>query len=132
METNYDDLSVSSNLKDEDFKNITKMICKLFSLWNITETEQANLLGHISPSELHKYQQSDAWFHSEQDISRAVLLLNTHKNLRILYPQNSVCYGFVKRPNERLKGSSPLEIMLDFGTEGIEIVYKLTQFYLAR
>lgn len=132
METQYDDLLVASNFNDEDFKNITKMTLKLFALWNLTETEQANLLGNINLSELHKYQDNDAWIQSEQDITKAMLLLNIHKNLRILYPHNpEILYGFVKNKNTRLNGSTPLQMMLEFGTDGIEMVHKLTQYYLS-
>ena len=62
------------------------------------QTEQANLLGNIHLSELYKYQNNEACIQSEQDIMKAMLMLNIHNNFRILYSHNlELLYCFVNK-----------------------------------
>lgn len=47
-------------------------------------------------------------------------LLAIHKNLRLLYPQNSeLLYGWVTMRNQKFDGRTPLEVMIEDGSLGI-------------
>jgi hypothetical protein len=105
----------------------TANIIQLFKHWDLKIEEQCNLLGGISPQQLHKFKNGKAHISGRDTLERVGNLLGIHKSLRILYPYNkSVVYQWIKAKNKKLHNLSPLEIMLSEGYIGIAQIRKLS------
>lgn len=113
---------------DRDFllKN-TRNIMALFKRWELTNPQQIELLGEISPAQLDKFKNGTACISGRDTIERVGNLLGIHKSLRILFPRNrEVVYKWVKARNKKLHNLSPLEVMLEYGYLGIAQVRRYT------
>ncbi|ELB2861400.1 DUF2384 domain-containing protein [Vibrio alginolyticus] len=90
------------------------MLIRLFSLWNLDDTQQAVLMGLVG-----------------EDEYAGVLLLQIHAMLRLLYPNHPVRYDWVMRSNSHLDGARPIDIMLG-GASGILQIRDLIKIQLLR
>jgi len=105
---------------------LTKMIMRLFELWNLTTQEQLQLLG-LEPnarSTLARYRQPGAAFGSGRDfMDRVSQLLNIHKSLRLIFPHNpELVYQWPKSPNQVFGNKTPVQVMQEYGFSGVLMV----------
>ncbi|ACM20542.1 hypothetical protein Geob_2188 [Geotalea daltonii FRC-32] len=101
---------------------MAKLITRLFDLWDISTSDQLNLLGlsETSRSLLSKYRRGEPLPPSRDVQDRVGWLLAIHKALRLLYPQNEeLRYSWVTRRNLAFNNMKPLDLMLDEGIIGI-------------
>ena len=94
--------------------DINRMLIRLFSLWNLDDTQQGVLMGVVG-----------------EDEYAGVLLLQIHAMLRLLYPNHPVRYDWVMRSNSRLDGARPIDIMLG-APSGIQQIRDLLKAQLLR
>ncbi len=110
------------------------MVVVLFDLWQIPVSEQAALLGFsgASRSTLARYRKGAALEDNVDLLGRVGHLLGIHKALRIIFPANhDLAYRWVRTPNRRFAGKSPLEIMRG-GYEGLLAVRRYLDFERGR
>lgn len=90
---------------------ITKMLMKLFALWQITTVDQAALLNR-SLSTIRRYQNGGCFADVQDMHDRVASLLGVHKSLRIVYPHNrDLVYRWVSTTNKAFDGKAPIELM---------------------
>ena len=90
---------------------LTKMIMRLFDLWQIPIVDQAALLNR-SLSTIRRYQNGGCFADGEDIQDRVGNLLGIHKNLGILYPHNrDIVYRWVSARNQAFDGKTPIETM---------------------
>ncbi len=112
---------------EEDRKAIAVLIMNLFKRWELSQTDQLNLLG-LNPGNktaLLRYKQEGALKNSHDLLHRTTLLLSIHSSLGTLYPtpeSRDMKYSWIREPNGILKGKIPLEIMKTDGIIGINLV----------
>lgn len=100
---------------------LTKMIMRLFDLWQIPIVDQAALLNR-SLSTIRRYQNEGYFADSEDMQDRVGNLLGIHKNLGILYPYNrDIVYRWISARNQAFDGKTPIELMRT-GLKGIVAV----------
>lgn len=104
----------------------SKMIMKLFELWQLTTEEQLELLGkdRHARANLTRYRQPGANFGSNRDLlDRVGHLLAIHKSLRIIFPHNrELVYLWPKTPNRYFEHKTPIEVMQEYGYIGLLMV----------
>lgn len=77
-----------------------KMIRKLFSHWELSESECSQLMPNTD--------------------TETALLLEIHSMLRVLYPYDKeLCYSWMKCPNRAFGDRAPLEAMLNGDSQGV-------------
>ncbi len=94
--------------------NTHKMISRLFEQWELDDTQKSTLLAMI-----------------DDDGSTAMLLLQIHAMLRLLYPDPPLRYEWVMLGNRELSGARPIDLMLA-GSEGIRKIDKTLRMQLQR
>lgn len=100
---------------------LTKMVMKLFTLWQLTTADQAILLNR-SLSSVRRYQKGGCFADGNEIFDRVGYLLRIHKYLRMLYPHNPVIiYRWVSADNKAFAGKPALEVMKQ-GFAGLKTV----------
>ncbi|MEZ9919684.1 antitoxin Xre/MbcA/ParS toxin-binding domain-containing protein [Vibrio breoganii] len=94
--------------------DINRMLTRLFSLWNLDDTQQIVLTGIVG-----------------EDEYVSILLLQIHAMLGLLYPNHPVRYDWVMRSNRCLGGARPIDVMLG-GASGIQQIRDLLKVQLLR
>ncbi len=93
---------------------LAKMVMRLFEHWGLSTGEQGHLLGlseNPRPT-LNRYKKGGALANNVDLIGRVGHLLGIHKSLRIIFPHDrDLVYRWVKQPNRRFEGQTPLKIM---------------------
>lgn len=108
---------------------LTKMVMRLFDLWQIPSTDQAALLNR-SLGSIRRYRSGGCISDEEEMFDRVATLLRIHKNLRILYPYNQdLVYSWVSYQNQALGGAKPIEIMKE-GLDGLKRVMGYLDYQL--
>lgn len=110
---------------DEELRALTKMIMKLFELWELNTQEQLELLGHHpnSRSNLTRYRDGHAFSSNRDLMERVGNLLGIHKSLRIIFPHNrDLVYQWPKAPNKIFDNKTPIQIMQEYGFMGLVLV----------
>lgn len=114
---------------------LARQVMKLFELWELSTMDQAALLG-LSPdsrSALSRYRKGEPLAPSRDLLERAGHLLAIHKALRIAFPHNrDLVYRWVRAPNRRFGGRSPLDVMREQGYLGIVAVRRYLDFERGR
>nr|WP_320050057.1 MbcA/ParS/Xre antitoxin family protein [uncultured Desulfuromonas sp.] len=93
---------------------LTQLIIRLFELWELSDEDQAALLGLSAKSRttLNRYRRGSPMANSMDLIDRAGYLLSIHRSLRILYPRNrNLAYAWISKPNKRFNNKSPLSVI---------------------
>lgn len=119
----------------ESRERLARMLVQLFDHWRLAAPEQAALLGLSaqSRSTLARYRRGEPLADSADLLARAGHLLGIHKALRLLFPHDrDLAYGWVRAPNRRFGGVSPLELMKRHGYEGILAVRRYLDFERGR
>ncbi len=115
----------------DERKKLTKMVTRLFELWDLSTADQLELLGlsRTSRSQLSKYRKGGALPSSRDMLDRIGWLLSIHKSLRLLYPRNeNIRYAWVNRQNQMLNEQRPLDVMKEQGLIGIASVARYLDF----
>lgn len=120
------------NLHDkESRRRLTKMVLRLFDLWQLTSSDQASMLGlsTVGRTTVSRYRNGKSIFAINDDLlGRAGHLLGIHKSLRIIFPHNKdLAYRWVTQPNKKFGGKTPLEVMKQ-GYEGLLSVRRYLDF----
>lgn len=113
---------------------LARLLVKLFTLWDIGVADQAALLGlsGASRSTLARYRKGAALDDNVDLLGRAGHLLGIHKALRIIFPHNrDLVYRWVRTPNRRFGGQSPVQVMRG-GYEGLLAVRRYLDFERGR
>lgn len=111
---------------------LSKMVIRLFRLWNLSTADQLDLLG-LSPKSramLARYGKGEALPGTRDVLDRVGWLLAIHKALRLLYPQNEdIRHSWVSRRNTAFNNLSPLTVMKEQGIIGIAKVARYLDHY---
>lgn len=125
----------SSALADRERRaRLAKMVAALLDQWQLTAAEQTAVLGLSvsSRSTLARYRKGEPLADSRDLMDRAGHLLGIHKSLRILFPHDrDLAYRWVKQPNRRL-GARPLDLVLQYGFEGLLAIRRYLDFERGR
>lgn len=126
------DIPIPANLNRKDSRvALTRMVMKLFTLWQISTDDQAVLLNR-SLSTFRRYQKGGCFGNNENLLDREENLLNIHKNLRMIFPHNGdLVYQWVVAKNQTFNGQTPLDVM-KMGLEGIVAVRSYLDFQIKR
>jgi hypothetical protein len=115
--------------RPESRRNLAQLILKLFSLWNLSETDRLQLLGLQTSLALERFTQGEELL-TDDILDRIGWLLSIHKALRALYPKNSeICYGWINRRNTAFDDSTPLAVAKE-GIIGLARVAHYLDHYL--
>ena len=113
---------------------IAAMVTKLLDHWELSSTEQAEVLG-LSPgsrSTLARYRIGEPLADSRDLLDRAGHLLGIHKSLRILFPlDRDLAYRWMTAPNRRL-GARPVDLVIEHGFEGLLTLRRYLDFQRGR
>lgn len=88
-----------------------RAIVRLFRAWDLSENEACELLGGIDQVTWARWRDGRRIRIGVDLATRLGLLLSIHSNLRMLYTEKSMCYTWVKEPNRRFGGLTPLNVM---------------------
>lgn len=118
----------------EGRQRLARMVMALFEHWSLSSAEQAALLG-LAPDNratIARYRRGEPLGESRDLLERAGHLLGIHKSLRILFPHDrDLAYAWIKTPNRRL-GTSPLQLMITRGFEGLLAIRRYLDFERGR
>jgi transcriptional regulator with XRE-family HTH domain len=106
------------------------MVTRLLEHWQLTASEQAEVLGlsSASRSTLARYRSGEPLADSRDLLDRAGHLLGIHKSLRLLFPHDrDLAYRWMKQPNRRL-GARPVDLVIEHGFEGLLAVRRYLDF----
>jgi hypothetical protein len=106
------------------------MVTRLLDHWQLTATEQAEVLGlsAASRSTLARYRSGEPLADSRDLLDRAGHLLGIHKSLRLLFPHDrDLAYRWMKQSNRRL-GARPVDVVIEQGFEGLLAVRRYLDF----
>ncbi|MGH8667672.1 MAG: MbcA/ParS/Xre antitoxin family protein [Burkholderiales bacterium] len=116
-------------------ERLARMLVELFGHWAVPAPDQAELLGLStqSRSTLARYRRGEPLADNADLLARAGHLLGIHKALRLLFPHDrDLAYRWVRAPNRRFGGATPLELMKRHGYEGILAVRRYLDFERGR
>lgn len=115
--------------------SLAKMIVKLFDLWQLTNEDQALLLGLSTRGRttLSRYRNGKPLADNQDLLDRAGHLLGIHKSLRLIFPHNKdLAYRWISMPNQRFDNKSPLEIMKERRFEGLLAIRRYLDYERGR
>jgi hypothetical protein len=99
---------------------VAHMVVELFDQWDLSPEDRLALLG-LSPSDhsvLNGYLYNNLI--EDDQYVRITHLLAIHKNLRILFPRNKEqMYSWMNVKNNAFENLSPLDVVKEFGLEGL-------------
>jgi len=111
---------------------LAKMIIRLFTHWELSTSDQLELLG-LSPKSrglLARYAKGEALPEGRDSLDRVGFLLAIHKSLRLLYPYNpELRYSWVNRRNTAFNNLTPLTVMKEQGIIGLARVARYLDYY---
>lgn len=118
-------------LDDSERASQTKMIMRLFDLWQISPAQQAICLG-LSPNtrtSISNYRTGKACLPLYRDTQdRIANLLAIHIALRKLFPENpKLVYGWINCRNRHFDNFTPLEVICRDNYRGIEKIKSYLQ-----
>lgn len=106
------------------------MITRLLEHWQLEPGEQASILGLSagSRSTLARYRKGEPLADNRDLLDRAGHLLGIHKSLRLLFPHDrDLAYRWMTTPNRRF-GARPVDLVLQYGFEGLLGVRRYLDF----
>jgi len=109
---------------------LAAMVTRLLEHWQLSATEQAELLGlsTTSRSTLARYRNGEPLADSRDLLDRAGHLLGIHKSLRLLFPHDrDLAYRWITQPNRRL-GARPVDLVIERGFEGLLALRRYLDF----
>ena len=109
---------------------LAAMVTRLLEHWQLSATEQAELLGlsTTSRSTLARYRNGEPLADSRDLLDRAGHLLGIHKSLRLLFPHDrDLAYRWITQTNRRL-GARPVDLVIERGFEGLLALRRYLDF----
>jgi hypothetical protein len=106
------------------------MVTRLLDHWQVSATEQAELLGLSagSRSTLARYRAGEPFADNRDLLDRAGHLLGIHKSLRLLFPHDrELAYRWMTQPNRRF-GARPVDLVIERGFEGLLAIRRYLDF----
>jgi len=104
---------------------LVKAVMQLFQHWQLSVDQQLMMLG-LAPSSrlsLARYRKGGPLAPNQDILDRAVILLDIHKNLRMLFPRNrELVYKWISQPNKAFKGMTPIDVISARGIPGLIMV----------
>lgn len=121
----------------EERRALTKAYFNLVKHWELSNEETARLLGWTyenKRTKIENMRRNVTALPLDQDkFERVRDLINIHKTLRILFPnQRNLVYQWVKVPRERFGGHSALDVMLEDGQVGIAAIRQYLDYERTR
>jgi Antitoxin Xre/MbcA/ParS C-terminal toxin-binding domain/Antitoxin Xre-like helix-turn-helix domain len=109
---------------------LASMVTRLLDHWQLTASEQAEVLG-LSPGSrttLARYRGGEPFADNRDLLDRAGHLLGIHKSLRLLFPRDrDLAYRWMTQPNRRF-GTRPVDLIIEHGFEGLLSVRRYLDF----
>lgn len=109
-------------ITDEEASAMARAALKLFRRWGLTDGEAEKLLG-LGPAGLKAF--APARRIPEETAHRLAHLIGIHASLRAIFRDPAQGYAWVKAPNEAFGGRAALEVMIEGGLAGLDIVRRL-------
>ena len=109
----------------QDRGALAKMVMTLLEHWKLTTEDQAALLGIASSNRaaLTRYRKGDPIGTNRDQFERVGHLLGTHKNLRLLFPQNrDLAYRWMSTRNKAFNNLTPVDVIKEWGFAGLLMV----------
>jgi transcriptional regulator with XRE-family HTH domain len=106
------------------------MVTRLLEHWQLSASEQAELLGLSagSRSTLARYRSGEPFADNRDLLDRAGHLLGIHKSLRLLFPHDrELAYRWMTQPNRRI-GARPVDLVIERGFEGLLAIRRYLDF----
>ncbi len=124
-------------IEDNARAPLAEAFFNLCAHWNLTRQEEAGLLGWDygeKRGKLDAMRKDHSPLDNDADkIGRVIDLINIHKSLRILFPNDrEAVYSWIKIPRERFGNHSALDIMLQEGKLGITAIRHYLDFERTR
>ena len=101
------------------------MVRRLFTHWQLSSAEQADLLGlgSMSRDEVSRLLEGDAACAGPEVEVRVGHLLEIHRLVRLLVPQNrGLADLWMCAPNQRFGDLKPVDVVREQGVEGLLLV----------
>lgn len=114
---------------------LSKMVTKLFDLWNLSSADKAALLGlsEGSRSAIARYGRGGPLADNRDLFDRVTYLLSIHRSLRILFPKNrDIVYRWMTMPNRQFDSRTPVQVIREQGFLGLLIVKRYLDFERGR
>jgi len=105
-----------------DRAKISLMLMQLFDHWKLNNEESLASLGLSTDNRgaLSRYRKGEPIAANRDMLDRAGNLLAIHKDLRLLFPENrDLAYAWMKTPNKRFLGKTPVQMIADMGFPGL-------------
>lgn len=115
---------------------LARMIIRLLDLWELPLGQQAELLGlsgRGARQTIGRYRAGRPLGPNRDLLDRVGHLLAIHRSLRILFPHNrDLAYGWMRRPNRRFGGQTPVDVVRTEGFLGLIAVRRYLDFERGR
>ncbi len=113
-------------LSKEDSLSLTKMIIGILESWGLNARQQHTLLAFsnkVPIRGMRRFQQDRAFPDEAELNSRVEHIVGIHHALHTTYPHNPAMGAlWIKTSNKRFNNQSPIKLMLEEGTKGVERV----------
>ena len=123
------------HLSDRERASQTKMLMRLFALWNLSSVQQSLFLGLSANTrtQLAKYKSGTSFLPLARDTQdRIRYLFQIHQQLRNLFPRNNeLVYQWIHLRNRAFDQFSPLEIICRDGIVGLAAIKRYLDKVLA-
>lgn len=119
----------------ETRRDLAKLVTKLFDHWQLSNEDQAALLGLSSKSTntLRRYRRGQPMANNVDLLNRVGHLLGIHKGLRLLYPRNkNLVYRWICLPNKEFNNKSPLEVIKERRFDGLLTISRYIDFMIGQ
>lgn len=104
---------------------LAKAVMRAFDEWQLPKTDRQVLLG-LGPNSratLGRYAKGYPLNNNRDLLDRVGYLLGIYQGLQILYPENpEIRAGWLRSPHRRFHGSTPIEVVNQFGLAGLPMV----------
>ncbi|KGD62558.1 hypothetical protein T9A_00849 [Alcanivorax jadensis T9] len=118
-------MDIQKNTQTYDREKVSKMLMVLFSHWGLGTEEQLILLGMTKGDRdtLARYCEEWTLPNDRDKLERAGILLEIHKSLRLLFPNNrELAYDWMSQPNQAFEGITPVQQIDKLGMQGMYMV----------
>lgn len=115
-------IGIFMKLSEDDRRQLSKMVTTLFDHWNLSVKEQLSLLGVSMENRalLARYRKGAPIANDRDKLERVSILLDIHKALRLLFPNNrELAYTWMTTPNRAFAGATPTQVVEQQGMLGL-------------
>jgi hypothetical protein len=117
--------SLIPGLKSEQArKALSEAVTEVLSRWQLTDDDQAMLLGLPDPARLADFREGEPLPDDPELLERVGHLLAVHRALNKIYGGDQILCNRWMRAKDPLLGRPPLEVVREAGLEGLIIVQR--------